>query len=158
MSRDPLLSRDDRRDIRQGTLFGMGYVTVIVIFFALLIGGLSIAHWGFGVWTSDIKGKGDAVKIKNDGLNRIQQQEKFEQFNADFDGYIVKIGTAKANLAAAKETPTKNDDPQREVELNGLIQICVDTAQNYNAAGRKYSARDFKASDLPAKLDPALCA
>jgi hypothetical protein len=128
--------------------------TIAVVVLALALG---ISLWAFGVFTSDIKGAGDAIKQKNRAVNRIQKQEQFEQIAADFDGYRAKIPVAVEAVKAAASTAATTDDELRLTELLGLRQTCIDAAQQFNAESRKYTSRDWKSAGLPERLDPIAC-
>ena len=107
-------------------------------------------------WRYIIAGPTGAVgakEIQQSATNRVQQQAKFEQMAADFDGYLIQIKTAEAALASA----SPETRAQRETELLGLRQICVSTAQDFNAESRKYVARVWKSAGLPERLDPVAC-
>lgn len=125
---------------------------------AVMLGVLAIAAilWGIGVAVSGPKGAGDVHRANESALNRIQQQGDFVQLREDYTGALAKITAAKAAVKAAKRDPKAL--PQRQVELDGLAQNCVDIAQQYNADGQKVLARDWKDSGLPSRLDPARCA
>lgn len=112
----------------------------------VLIGVIGIALWGFGVFTSDVKGAGDAIRQRNSAVNRVQKQEMFEQIAADYDGAVVNIrGYGKPAT------------PMQETELRGLKQHCVSLAQQFNAESNKYTSRVWKSAGLPATLDPLAC-
>lgn len=130
-----------------------GNIALWIIGLVVLIGTLAVALWAFGVFTAPIKGQGDAFKQQQSGLNRVQQQAKFEQIAADYEGYLVQIQNAELALKSAS-TETK---AQRETELIGLRQICVTAAQDFNAESRKYIARVWKSAGLPERLDPTAC-
>jgi hypothetical protein len=122
----------------------------IAVFVAVFIGlfmVISVAVWGFRVVTSDIKGQGNAVIIKNDAVNRIAQQERFEQLYADVKAADLKIGTAAAAVAL---NPL---DKTAQQTYTGTINFCIQVSADYDALARKYSAEDFKAVDLPDQID-----
>jgi hypothetical protein len=127
-----------------------GAVAIVLVLVALI----AIATWGFGVGTSGVKGTGDIRKENNSALNRVQQQAYFEDTKASFDGALVKISVARAALAQATD---ERDKSQRRVELDGLVQNCVDTAQAYNAQSKKQLAADWKRAGLPKKLNATKC-
>lgn len=108
------------------------------------------------VWRYAIAGPTGAVgarEIQQGAVNRVQKQEQFEQLAADYDGYVVKIGFAKEAVASA----SAEDKSQRETELVGMRQVCVDAVQQFNAESRKYSSRVWKSAGLPERLDPQGC-
>jgi len=124
-------------------------VAVIVV-----IAVVGIGAWAFGVFTSDIKGAGGAIKQRNSTVNRVQKQEMFEQLAADYDGYLIKVSQLKLVVAT---TSSDIDKELRTTELLGVQQICVDAAQQFNAESRKYTSRVWKSAGLPASLDAKEC-
>jgi len=120
----------------------------VVIGVVMTVGGaLGVAHWGFGVFTSDIKGQGDAVKVKNDAKNRIQAQEGFlDKFNA--------IVTADKNLTVTGERLKKTPDSTKlQTEFDGQQMICNDLVGRYNAAAKKFTQQEFRDAELPLEID-----
>ncbi len=107
------------------------WIVAAVVFFGLLGAGI----WGFRVVTSDVKGQGDAVRITNDGRNRLAQQAYFEQTYAD-------IKAADLNL----------DLPGEDVEKAGRLAYCRRLVADYNAAARKEVAEAFRSADLPPQI------
>lgn len=139
-----------RQDAKTG-MSAAGLVTLAVIFICVLGFGI----WGATVLLSNVTGSGNAIKQKNSAVNRIGQQEQFEQLAADYDGYIAKIATAKKAVLDAQADPVAL--PLRQTELEGLEQQCIDAAQQFNANSRKYTARQWKSAGLPARLNPLDC-
>jgi hypothetical protein len=133
-------------------VFGIGVVWIDAAIVA--IGAISIGLWAFGVFTSDIKGAGGAIKQSNSTVNRVQKQEMFEQLVADYDGYVVKIGQLALIVATTSDATDKD---LRTTELLGMTQVCVDVAQQFNAESRKYTSRDWKSAGLPPSLDSKGC-
>lgn len=133
--------------VRGATWRTMIWIVVVVLFFTFLGWGL----WALGVFTSPIKGQGDAFKQQQSSSNRIVQQAEFEDLYAEYQDALVKIKPARD---AVKQNP---DSTIKQTELTGLINYCVDVAGDYNAESRKYLAADFKAIDLPAQLDRSAC-
>jgi hypothetical protein len=130
-----------------------GVFAAWTIALVIFIGALSVGLWAFGVFSSDIQGAGNARKQKNAAVTRIGKQEQFEQLAADYNGYLVKITVAKDSVKSA----VGEDVSLRQTELTGLRQICIDTAQQFNAESRKYTARDWKSAGLPLTLNPEGC-
>lgn len=139
-----------RQDVK--ATMGAGGIAAIVVVIVIVLAG---AVWGGSVLLSNVTGAGGAIKQKNSTVNRIGQQEQFEQLSADFDGYLVKITGAKKAVLKAQADPVNL--PLRETELQGLEQQCIDTAQQFNANSRKYTAREWKSAGLAARLDPTRC-
>ena len=129
--------------VRGGTWRVMVWIVVVVVF----VGLLSVALWAFGVFSSPIKGQGDAFKTKNSGTNRIAAQERFEDLHADILATDRKLDAAKAKAKAAP------DSQVAQTEYVGLTNYCIDVVGDYNAESRKYTAQDFKSIDLPYQID-----
>lgn len=124
--------------------------------FLLLAVVVAVVLWAVGVLWSGPKGAGDVHKTNQSALNRIEQQGNFQQEAADFDGYVLKVKTAQQAVVDAKSSKSKFLS-QRQVELEGIQQQCIDTAQNYNADSGKILAQDWKDAGLPSRLDPSDC-
>jgi Rieske Fe-S protein len=124
----------------------IGYTVLAVI----VVGIISAALWGAGVLFAGPKGQGEAYKQKESAVNRIEKQEMFVQLNEDFQGFIAKI-------EVAKQAYQRDPSDVNSTNLTGVTQICIDTAQQYNAESQKYTSRDFKSAGLPYRLDPADC-
>lgn len=135
-----------RRRLVGETSFWIGVVLVAVVVLGLL--GLG---WRYVI--AGPKGAVGAREQQQGALNRVQKQEQFEQLVADYDGYLVKIRAASLAVDAASAT----DREFRQTELVGLRQVCVDTAQQFNAESRKYTSRVWKSAGLPPTLDPEGC-
>lgn len=140
----------DRREVRAGYWFGMRWIVVLVITALVLSAVISIAVWGFKVGTSDVKGRGDAVKQRNSATNRVFAQQHFEDLKAAIDKDTANIRAARA---AAKAEPSAVN----ESNVTGATQICNADVADYNASARKYLERDFRAADLPPSIDLAVC-
>jgi hypothetical protein len=70
-------NRFDEHPVRS-TIKGISWGWLIVLVIIALALVTSALLWGLGVFTSDIKGQGDAQRIKNSAPNRIAAQEQFE--------------------------------------------------------------------------------
>lgn len=132
--------------VRGGTWRAIIWVLVVLGVIAVV----SIGVWGFRVATSDVKGQGDAVIIKNDAVNRIAQQERFEQLYAE-----VKAADQKIVVMAAAVVADPNDKTAQQ-NLTGIQNYCISVIADYNALARKYSAEDFRSVDLPGQIDQSL--
>lgn len=148
---DPWRDRADsftERPVRT-TIGGVLRGWIILLVIVLLAGLTGIVLWLFGVWSSDIKGQGDAVKIKNEASNRIRAQEGFETLYRD-------IQAADRFVVITSETlksTTGPDSSRLRVELNGQRQYCTQLVSQYNAKARKFTQQDFRAADLPPVID-----
>lgn len=128
---------------RSGTWRVMVYIVAFVVFF----GAIGVGLWAFGVFTSDVKGRGDATKIKNSGTNRIAAQERFEDMYADVLAADRRID---AQFNALKLDP---DSSVAKINYNGAVNYCIEVVADYNAEARKYTAEQFRSTDLPAQID-----
>jgi hypothetical protein len=137
-------TRDVTRET--GRFGGWGLIVGCMVLAVVL--ALSAAVWAFGVGTSDVRGKGNAYKAKNDGVNRVAAQERFENLYAD-----AKAADARLDVLqdATKANP---DDAIASKTYTGAVSYCISARAAYDAEARKYSARDFRATDLPAQIDP----
>lgn len=146
-------SSDSRREIDRALWYGMSRGVAAVLLLLLLSGAIGIGLWAFGVFTSDIKGRGDAERQKNQANNRIFQQAQFRSQFETIQGYAVQIRIA----AGAVKDASVQTKPARETELVGLRQICVDTINEYNARAKQFLAQQFRDADLPERMDPTIC-
>jgi ABC-type Zn2+ transport system substrate-binding protein/surface adhesin len=128
----------------------IGFWSIVAV---LIIAAISVGGWALDVALSGPAGQGAAYKQKESAVNRIQKQEMFVQLNEDFTGYLSKITIAKSAL---KNTPADLKGI-KQTELEGVQQMCVDTAQQYNAESGKYTSRDWKSTGLPYRLNPNDC-
>lgn len=156
--RDPNRNRDSWADreaefearpfwtsFKWALLATLGVVAIIAIVWVLSVAG------------SGVQGEGNKHRIKNDATNQIQQSEGFEEDYQDFKAFPAKIKVAKSAADAALKTTDTTDDTIRAADLTGITQACIDLAHDYNARARKYTAKDFRASDLPDHLDDTEC-
>lgn len=137
------------RDLKDG---GRAFLYIVLGFIGVfvIIGGI----WGGSVLLSNVTGAGGAIKRHNSTNNRISQQAYFEDLAANHPAYVAKIVIAKQHIADAGTAEQKQVD---RTNLEGLQQQCIDNAQEFNAASRKYLARDWKSAGLPATLDLQEC-
>lgn len=120
-----------------------GWIAAWTVGLVVLVGAIMLALWGFGVFTADVKGRGELIKTNKSAVNRIQKQEMFEQLYADVNGYKAKISVARDQV---KADPS---DSIAQTNLAGVRQQCIDTVQQYNAEARKVTSRDWRSADLP---------
>jgi hypothetical protein len=144
MTKDPWYDSDNPSRVARGASWRVGLWVIAVVLFFALIGG---AAWGFKVATSDVKGRGDAAVQKNSADNRIAAQQTFEDLIAD-----IKASDRKLDPAAADKKTNPGNDTY-SVNYAGLLAHCLDSVGLYNADARKYTAAQFRASDLPAQID-----
>jgi hypothetical protein len=137
------------RSPRRDTAHGLGYLLAWAVGIALIVGVVSAGVWYFGVATSDVKGRGDATKVHNSATNRIFAQQHFEDLYAGITDRDVP--NLKSARAALKRDP---HDQALQTNMTGVQQICNQDVADYNASARKFLERDFKAADLPPRIDP----
>lgn len=135
---------DNPSKVARGAGWRIGVAVIAVMIFVGLIGAVV---WGIGVLTSDVAGQGNAVKKKNDAVNRIAAQEGFEQDYADIKAADQKVAIAKEALDASP------DDYTVKVNYTGTRTACVTFVNDYNARARKFTQQDFRAADLPYQID-----
>lgn len=143
---DERAERFEERPVRT-SISATARVGIVVGAVMLVGGGLSIAHWGFGIFTSDVKGQGDAVKIKNDAKNRIRAQEGFW---IKYQGIIAADKNLTLTAEQLKANPTSG---KLQTELTGQKQICNDLVSTYNAASHKFTETEFRDAELPFEID-----
>jgi hypothetical protein len=142
--REKWYESDNPTRVARGGAWRIGaFIVVGILFF----GAISIAMWTFGVFTSDIKGQGDAIRQKNTATNRIAAQERFEDLHQEIVAADQKIDLF---ADALKRDP---DSQVAQTNLNGAIAYCVDTVADYNAEARKFTSQEFRAADLPYQID-----
>lgn len=122
-------------------------VVGVVILTILAVIAVSAAIFGARVLLSDPVGQGEAIIKKNSATNRIAAQERFETLYADIIAADQKLAPLKA---AAQADPT---DDFAATNFTGATLYCIGLRNDYNAEARKISATDFRAIDLPARID-----
>lgn len=143
---------------------GLWIVTGLIAFVLVVIAVI----WALKVFTSPVRGAGDAYAEKNGAGNFIAQQHSFIATNEDYKSTLVKIVNAREMVKAEQAGPRPTDslaayEAQRQLSTDQatvmqLIQHCQDDATNYNTASQAYLSEDFRNANLPYRLDPATCA
>lgn len=122
---------------------GTWRLMVLILVFLLFFGLIGIGLWAFGVFTSDVKGRGDAVKTKNSAVNRIAAQENFHNLYQDVVAADRRIDVIAATLA-------KNPDSQVwQTNYTGAVTYCIDAVAAYDAEVKKYTKREYLDISLP---------
>jgi nitrate/nitrite-specific signal transduction histidine kinase len=129
-------------DTRHGFWYSVRWVSAAIVFILVVIAVL----WFAGVFTSDVRGAGDAHKTNQSGSNRIAKQEMFEQLYQD-----IQAADQRVTLYAQ----AKADDPSytNKVNFTGAVTQCQQLVANYNAEARKYSSQDWRDNKLPSSID-----
>jgi hypothetical protein len=150
----------DKRPVRTAAK----WAAVVIAF----VGVIAVALWGFGVFTSPIKGQGDAYQQKNSAQNWVNAQAQFHQDYESILAFDKKITDARRDLTdfEAKHPQIGNGtpfDPAAEQDSNlyrtlvGLTQQCQDTAAAYNARAQSYLSQDFRDASLPERISDNNC-
>jgi len=146
MSKEPWYDSDNPSRVLRGGMSRGVLVLIVLLILGGIIGGVV---WAIGVATSDVAGRGEAIVQKNSANNRIAAQQTFEDLIAD-----IKQSDAKLDQALVDKKANPGDSTYA-VNYAGLVNHCLDSVGLYNADARKYTAQQFRASDLPAQIDQA---
>lgn len=144
-------SDDPERFVRGAGWFGLKWGTIFVVGLMLISTVFGVIAWSAGVFTSDIKGRGDRIKENNSNLNRTGQQQQFEDLFAQ-----IKSLDQRVELTAKKISDDDKAGRNTEFDrtnLSGMQNVCLSAVGNYNANARKILARDWLAADLPQEID-----
>ncbi len=127
--------------------FGIwGIIAASVVAVLLISTGL----FAFGVVTAPWKGKGDAFKKQQSGLNRVFAQQQFHDLNEEYEATVIKVDLYKSVWMQA-------GTQQALTNYQGVQAHCLDVVADYNAASKKYLSAQFKDFDLPVVLDKDPC-
>lgn len=136
-------SKQDVKDASEAYVWIIGVVLAAV----LLIGGLSVGIWWFGVHTSGVKGAGDQQKQTNSVTNRVHWENEFNSLDQNIQSY-------KAQIRIAQDQVAKHPgDSFYEQNLTGLQQECVLAVGEYNADTQKPIASPWLPTSLPTSYD-----
>lgn len=119
-------------------LFGcFALIVVVCVVFGL-------GAWAFKVVTSDAKGRGDSVIIKNSAPNRIQAQEEYVRLFKEVqraDKQLDILNASRKTSAAA------------ETRYVGAVSYCQSVTADYNTLNEKYRTADFIPAGYPSQID-----
>lgn len=135
-----------KRDLNRGFRFGLGWWLIVIV----IVLAISAGIWALNVAASGPKGQGDAIIQKNSAANWVAAQARFEQDYQDI------LATDQKIVAAHTALQTNPTDPTLQTNYSGLTSYCLSKVAGYNADARSYLSEDFRASDLPAQIDPTL--
>jgi len=164
MSRDKWYDSDDPgRVVRGATIFGIGWMTFVIVVVSILGVAGSVVALEWNSWFSGTKGKLEANIQKNSALNRIEAQAQFHDGYEAVRNLDQKLTDAQTQLDAFnKAHPNVGNgtpfDPLFETQNNlqrnvtGAQQQCHNAVADYNASTEKYLLRDFRDADLPYKM------
>lgn len=125
----------------------LGVIVWAVVIFAGITGA---AWWAVSVATSEIRGRGDATKIVNDGRNQVNAQEWFQGKYGEILGADAKLQNARDAWDAAKGTP---DEGMWMTSYTGLKNRCVQMVTEYNAEAGKISRGKWMDPSVPQRID-----
>lgn len=137
-------SRDEWREFDRDARRGGGRAalwTVLILLFLLVLGGL---WWGFRVVTSDVKGQGDSVIIKNSAANRIAAQEAYVSAMNE-----VKRSDRNLDVLAS----VRKDSAAANTRYVGAVSYCQSVVADYNKLADKYRSADFIPAGYPTVID-----
>lgn len=140
----PYDSRDDWREFDRESRRAGGRIFVWLLVIVLTLGIFGALFWGFRVVTSDVRGQGDAVRIKNSAPNRIKAQEAYVSAMNEVKRADRNLDT----LAAAKD-----DSNVAKTRYVGAVSYCQSVVADYNALADKYRSADFIPQGYPVAID-----
>lgn len=136
-----------RRDVADGAK-AIGAGTIWAVLAVVAIGGLSVALWAFGVFTSDAKGAGDVHRDQQNAGNREHWSQTFnsdyQQVTADQDNLVV----LKAAATGAGATQ------QNRANYTGAQLNCRADVAQYNANASSVLGSPWIPAGLPTQLVP----
>jgi hypothetical protein len=136
-------SSNPSRVARGGTWRIFLWILACLAFIGLIVGIV----YGVKVLTAPVRGAGDQEIIVNDGRNRVNAQEWFEnQYN------LILATDQKLDQAAADAAAHPNDSFY-QTNYTGLKNRCIDMVAAYNAEAQKVSRGDWRSADLPAHIN-----
>lgn len=133
-------------------LTGISYTAKVIIGLTLAVFLLAAIIFGIRWVTADIRGAGDArEKTLADGAYRIAAYDKF------YDD-CAAVMALEAKILDAEDRPVDADaypESVKNANVTALKNQRTELIAAYNADARKTDTKaNFKASDLPFKLDP----
>ena len=135
--------RKARREANRVGRFSLGWVLAVIA----LVVAVGAILWVLSVATSDVKGQGDAEKMKNSGANRVEQQELFHEL---YQG-ILRLDRQINDAKIAWDTAP--DDLTLRTNYTGLVNNCQTAVGDYNAQTHKFRAEEFRDPELPYEID-----
>lgn len=124
--------------------------TVGVVLFVVFV---AVAAWWFAygakVLSSEPIGKGDAIIEKNSAENWTKAQAEFEDLYAG-------IESQDQMITLLAEQAEENPGQFNSTNYAGARLTCLEMVGDYNAKARSYLSADFRAADLPARIDTGM--
>jgi hypothetical protein len=144
VAREPWYESDNPTRVARGASWRIGvWIVVVVAFCALLGAGI----WAVKVATSDVRGRGYAVNKVNAADNRLFAQGNFHDLHNEVIASDQKLDQAAADIKAHP------GDTWWQTNYTGLLNHCIDTRNQYNAAAKKITQAKFRDEELPYQLD-----
>jgi len=131
---------------------------------SLAVPALIAGIWGMTVLLSDVVGQGEAVKNKNNAINRTQAQASFQNQYNSIKALVKKQEDAKVQLDewhrqhknyggnGSPYDPLAEQEAQLQSAYVGAQQQCRNAVASYNADAKTYTLKDFRDIDLPAEV------
>lgn len=142
-----MLNRDERREARSAGFYALRWFLAALATALLISGGL----WALNVATSSTRGQGDAIAQRNSASNWVDAQARFEENYAEYEATLVRI-----DVAYTAHTADPADTTLEQTYL-GTVSYCTGLVADYNADARNFLREDFRAADLPERIDPDTC-
>lgn len=125
--------------------------TVGVVLFIVVV---VVAAWWFSygakVLSSAPIGQGDAIIQKNSAENWTKAQADFEDLYAGIEAQDQMV-TLLAEAAKGGDASTFDSRNYAGARMN-----CLEMVGDYNAKARSYLSADFRAADLPERIDTTM--
>ncbi len=138
---------DDWKDLDDETRHGFWYTYKWAIAAVIAVLSIIALVWVLGVLSSDVKGRGEAVKENKSARNRIAQQEGFQQLYQDIQAADERLDVLWDAYQADKT------DPILRQNWTGGVNVCTNLVHDYDAKAKKYTAKQWRDEDLPKTID-----
>lgn len=105
--------------------------------------------FGASVLSSKPIGQGEAIIQKNSAENWTKAQ-------ADFEELYAGIESQDQMITLLAEVAEEDPDQFNSTNYAGARLTCLEMVGDYNAKARSYLSADFRAADLPARIDTSM--
>jgi len=143
-NREPWYQSENPTRVARGASWRIAlWVVGVLVLAGLITGGI----WVVKVSTSDLRGAGDTVAKVNSRDNRIFAQEHFFTLYNQLLAYDQQLDQAAADKA---EHP---GDQYYATNYSGMVKICIDARNQYNADANKVTQAKWRDATLPFQID-----
>lgn len=143
MKREPWYESDNPSRVIRGGSWRLGlWILAGVVFVGLISAGI----WAVKVATSDVRGAGDQAAKVNSANNRIFAQEHF------FTLYNQLLAYDQQLDQAAKDKAEHPGDAYFATNYSGLVKVCIDARNQYNADANKVTQAKWRDPALPFQI------